>query len=176
MTSSSVKTLTTAETAFYKEALIELLIDAVNDGAGVSFIQPMTRDKAEAFWDKAFASHARHERVILVIEKEGRLEGSVQLVLTSEENQAFRADVAKMLVHSRARNQGLGAKLLEAVEAEALKIGRTLIVLDTVTDSAGERLYRRAGWTALGVVPGYATNANGVARDAATFFYKDLSA
>jgi GNAT superfamily N-acetyltransferase len=174
MGTHAIKLLTPAEAQARRDGLIDLLIDSVEGGASVNFIWPMTRAKAEAWWDGAFASHARGERLIFTVEIGDRVDGTVQLIPASQENQAFRADLAKMLVHRRARHRGLGATLLDAAEAEALRIGRTLLTLDTQTGSAGERLYARLGWTKFGLVPGYATSPDGSTRDDASFFYKTL--
>ena len=169
-----IRVLTPPEAQARRDALVDLLVDAVEHGASVNFVWPMTRAKAETWWDDALISHARSERTILVAETDGRLDATVQLVPSTQENQYFRADVAKMLVHSRARRKGLGAAILLAAEAEALRIGRTLLTLDTETDSAGERLYARLGWIKFGEVPGYATFADNSARSPASFFYKQL--
>jgi GNAT superfamily N-acetyltransferase len=170
-----VITLLTPEAAKARRAaLVDLLVDSVEHGASVNFIQPMTRAKAETWWDGALASAAAGERLILAAEADGRLDGTVQLILPPQENQFFRADLAKMLVHSRARRQGLGAALMLAAEDEARRIGRTLLTLDTETGSAGERLYARMGWTKFGEVPGYAMNADGSRRETCSFFYKTL--
>lgn len=174
MTGHAVNLLTHEEARARRDGLIALLIDAVDSGAGVSFVQPMTRAKAEAFWDGVLASHARGERLLFVAERDGEIDGTVQLIPAPQENQTFRADIAKMLVHRRARRMGLGAALLAAAEREALRLGRDLLTLDTVTGSAGEHLYARCGWTRFGVVPGYALMADGQAREDATFFYKRL--
>jgi GNAT superfamily N-acetyltransferase len=112
--------------------------------------------------------------LIFTAEAEGRLDGTVQLILAPQENQACRADVAKLLVHRRARRQGLGAALMRAAEGEARRIGRTLLTLDTERGSAAERLYSRLGWTKYGEVPAYATRADNCSREAASFFYKML--
>jgi GNAT superfamily N-acetyltransferase len=157
-----------------RDGLVELLIDAVESGASVNFVRPMTPAKAEAWWEGALASHARGERLILAAEAEGRLDGTVQLIPAPQENQPHRADLAKMLVHRRARRQGLGAALLHAAEKEARRLGHTLLTLDTEAGSAGERLYERLGWTRFGQVPGYAIRADGHEREAATFFYRML--
>jgi GNAT superfamily N-acetyltransferase len=154
--------------------LIELLVDSVEGGASVNFVWPMTRAKAEAWWDAALASHGRGERLILAADANGRLDGTVQLILATQENQPYRAEIAKMLVHSRARRQGLGAALMRAAEGEARRIGRTLLTLDTVSASAGERLYVRLGWSKLGEIPGYALRTDGHNREPASFFYKEL--
>jgi GNAT superfamily N-acetyltransferase len=158
-----------------REQLIDLLVDSVEHGASVNFVQPMTRDKAERWWEGALASHARGERVLFVATADdGRVAGSVQLILAGQENQSFRADIGKLLVHSGARRQGIGAALMRAAEAEARRLGRTLLTLDTETDSDGERLYLKLGWTRFGIVPGYATTADGTHRADCSFFYKQV--
>jgi GNAT superfamily N-acetyltransferase len=169
-----VKLLTPAEAMACRDGLVDVLVDAVEGGASVNFIWPMTRQKSEDWWDGALESHARGERVIFAAMDGDLVQGTVQLVPAPQENQAFRADISKMLVHRRARRQGLGAALLIAAEAEALRIGRTLLTLDTQTGREGERLYERLGWTAFGVIPGFSTSPDGTGRDAATFFYKQL--
>lgn len=171
-----VRILESAEIATFRAGLLDLLEDSVLGGASVNFVHPMTRAKAESWWEGALADHARGGRVLLVVLDENGVVGSVQLIPAGSENQPFRADIAKMLVHSRARRRGLGGRLLHAAEDEARRIGRTLLTLDTETGSAGERLYLRAGWTRFGTVPGYALNATGTERADASFFYKDLEA
>ena len=52
-------------------ALTELLIDAVDGGAAVGFVPPLTEGEAGAFWDKATAD-IQH-RVILVARDAERL-------------------------------------------------------------------------------------------------------
>jgi GNAT superfamily N-acetyltransferase len=168
-----VRLLTVDDAAARREAFIDLLIDAVEGGASVNFVWPMTWRKAEMWWEGALASHARGERLIITAEDgNGEVDGSVQLVPAPQENQAFRADVAKLLVHRRARRRGIGAALMGAAEEEARRIGRTLLTLDTETGSDAERLYMRLGWTLYGHVPGYATAADNRKRETVSFFYK----
>jgi GNAT superfamily N-acetyltransferase len=169
-----LRVLTPGEAEATRDALVELLVDAVDGGASVNFVWPMRPEKALAWWTGALASHARGERLILVAEGEAGVDGSVQLVPAPQENQAFRADIAKLIVHRRARRQGLGAALMNAAEAEARRIGRSLLTLDTETGSDAERLYLRLGWTKYGEVPGYATSADRRRRDTCSFFYKAL--
>src|SRR3712207_3844192 len=88
--------------------------------------------------------------LLLVAEEEGRLIGTVVVMFAAQPNAPHRAEIGKMLVHSAARRRGLGARLLAAAEAAAREAGRTLLVLDTHSGSAGDRLYRRCGWTAVG--------------------------
>jgi GNAT superfamily N-acetyltransferase len=156
------------------QGLCDVLIDCVEAGASVSFMLPMTRAKAEAFWRGASASVARAERVVLVAEDAaGTIVGTVQVILNQPENQPHRGDVAKMLVHRRARRRGIGAALLAAAERSALGAGKTLLVLDTVTDSDGERLYARQGWQRCGQIPDYALWPDG-RPCATTIFFKSL--
>ena len=126
------------------EALADVLIDCVDGGASVSFMLPMTRAKALAFWRKVADGVANGERVLLVAEDARGIVGTVQVILDQPENQPHRADVAKMLVHRRGRRQGLGAALMSAAEREAAREGKTLLVLDTSDDTAA-RLYARPG-------------------------------
>jgi GNAT superfamily N-acetyltransferase len=155
------------------QGLSDVLIDCVEGGASVSFMLPMTRAKAETFWRSASASAARGERVVLAAEDStGAIVGTAQVILAQPENQPHRGDLAKMLVHRRARRRGIGALLLAAAERSALSAGKTLLVLDTASDDA-ERLYARNGWQRCGQVPNYALFPDGTPC-ATTFFFKFL--
>ncbi len=155
------------------EGLSAVLIDCVEGGASVGFMFPMTRAKAEAFWRSTSASVARGERVLLAAEDgEGTIVGTVQVVLNQPENQPHRGDITKMLVHRRARRQGVGAALLAAAERSALSAGKTLLVLDTASSDA-ERLYARHGWQRCGPIPNYALWPDG-RPCATTIFFKSL--
>jgi GNAT superfamily N-acetyltransferase len=153
------------------EELSDVLIDCVEGGASVSFMLPMTRRKAEDFWRNAAASVACGERAVLVARNDsGAIVGTVQVLFGQPENQPHRGDVAKMLVHRHARRQGVGAALLAAAERCALEAGKTLLVLDTVTDSEGYRLYARNGWQRCGEIPNYALWPDGRPCPTTVFF------
>jgi GNAT superfamily N-acetyltransferase len=156
-------------------ALAGVLMDCVEGGASVSFMAPLSREKAEAFWAHVAQGVAAGERLLLVAEDRegGDLLGTVQVILGLPENQPHRGDIAKMLVRRSARRMGLGAALMQAASEAARAAGRTLLVLDTVTGSDAERLYERLGWTRVGVVPGFALMPDGAPCDA-TFFYRNL--
>jgi GNAT superfamily N-acetyltransferase len=156
------------------QGLSDVLIDCVEGGASVSFMLPMTRAKAEEYWQGVAASLARGERVVVVAEDEtGTIIGTAQIILQQPENQPHRGDLAKMLVHRRARRRGVGAALLAAAERGALDAGKTLLVLDTASDDA-ERLYSRGAWQRCGQIPGYALLPDGPPC-ATTIYYKFLS-
>ncbi len=155
------------------QGLSDVLIDCVEGGASVSFMLPMSRAKAETFWRGAAAGVARGERVVISAEDEtGSIVGTVQVILAQPENQPHRGDLAKMLVHRRARRRGVGAALLVAAERSALDAGKTLLVLDTASDDA-ERLYARQGWQRCGQIPNYALLPDGTPC-ATTYFFKSL--
>jgi GNAT superfamily N-acetyltransferase len=155
--------------------LAQVLCDCVAGGASVSFMQPLSLERAEGFWRGVAAGVARGERALLVAEDaDGAIVGTVQLVLAQPENQPHRADVAKMLVHRRARRLGLAAALMRAVEREAALEAKSLLVLDTVTGGDAERLYERLGWQRCGVIPDYALWPGG-GLCATTVFFKALA-
>ena len=137
-------------------ALADVLKDCVDGGASVSFMQPFTREHAMAFWRKVAEGVAGGQRALIVAEDDLGVCGTVQLIFDLPENQPHRADLAKMLVHRRTRRHGLGAALMRAAEATARECGKTLLVLDTVTDGDAARLYARLGWVRVGEIPNYA--------------------
>lgn len=155
------------------EQLTDVLIDCVEGGASVSFMLPLSREKSVAFWQNVAQDVRAGKRALLVAEDEHGICGTVQLIFDLPENQPHRADVAKMLVHRRARRQGIAAALLRAAEDAARDNGKTLLVLDTVTGGNGDRLYARMGWTRVGDVPGFALFPDG-SPCGTTFYYRDL--
>ena len=156
------------------QALADVLIDCVAGGASVSFMLPLPRERALAFWRGVVEAVTRGERVLLVAEDHaGRTVGTVQLIMSLPDNQPHRGDVAKMLVHRGARRRGVAQRLMTALDAAAHAEGRTVLVLDTVTGGDAERLYERAGWQRVGSVPRYALMPTGEFC-ATTFFYKQV--
>jgi len=155
------------------DALADILIDCVEGGASVSFMHPLTRERAVEFWRRVAQGVAAGERALLVAEDTLGLCGCVQLTFDLPENQPHRADVSKMLVHRRARRQGLGEALMRAAENTAREAGRTLLVLDAVTGGDAARLYERLGWVRVGDIPGYALFPRG-GLCSTTVFYRQL--
>ena len=155
------------------EELASVLIDCVEGGASVSFMLPLPRPKAVAYWRGVAQSAERGERAVLAaLDAAGTIVGTVQLILDLPENQPHRGDVAKMLVHRRGRRAGVGAALLAAAEECAREEGRSLLVLDTANPEAA-RLYERNGWQRVGLVPGYALYPDG-RPCGTTFYFKSL--
>jgi ribosomal protein S18 acetylase RimI-like enzyme len=165
--------LTAADIHAKVSDLSNVLIDCVHAGASVGFLSPLSRERADAFWLGVAVAVEQRRRVLFVARRgDRRIDGTVQLVLAGAENQPHRADIAKLLVHTRARRQGMADQLMQAAEAHARSIGRDVLVLDTATDEAA-RLYERLGWTRSGIIPDYALNPDG-SRTPTIFYWKDL--
>jgi GNAT superfamily N-acetyltransferase len=155
------------------QGLAEVLSDCVLGGASVNFMHPFGTERALAWWRAVAADVRAGRRALLVAEDTQGICGTVQLLLDQPENQPHRADLAKMLVHRRARRNGVGAALLAEAEAVALACGRRLLVLDTASADA-ERLYVRQGWIRAGVIPDYALLPQGGFCDT-TLYYRRLA-
>jgi ribosomal protein S18 acetylase RimI-like enzyme len=155
------------------DELVRLLIDTVASGASIGWVRTPSREAALAFWQSVAASTARGERLWWGLEHEGRLLGSAQLLLDQAENGQHRAEVCKVMVHPDARRQGIGEALMRTLETEARVLGKRLLVLDTNTDSAAQRLYTRLGFELCGVMPGYAEQADG-SLGASSWMFKRL--
>jgi GNAT superfamily N-acetyltransferase len=175
LTGVVVERLDAAAAASAEYGMARALVACVNDGAAVSFLPPMTVERALAFWRKVSAAVARGEKILLAAWCDGNLAGTVQLDLATPENQPHRADVAKMLVHPQARRRGIGRALLARAEAEGVAAGRTLLTLDTREGDFAEALYRGAGWTECGRIPDYALNADRATAHATVLFCKRLT-
>lgn len=170
---SSVRRLNVLDDAQINQ-LASVLIDCVDGGASVSFMRPLTRERAVAFWRGVAHSVAAGERALLVAEDDQGICGTVHLVLSQPENQPHRAELSKMLVHRRARCRGIGAALLRAAEETARDCNKSLLVLDTASEEA-ERLYQRQGWTRVGRIPGFALLPDG-GLCATTLYYRQIGA
>jgi GNAT superfamily N-acetyltransferase len=127
------------------DQLAAVLVDCVEGGASVSFMAPFSQADGLNYFRKVAASVTSGDTVLLAAKLDDRIVGTVQLGLDTPPNQPHRGDVKKMLVHRAARSRGIGAALMAAVEEEARRRGRWLLVLDTVPDMSGYRLYQRSG-------------------------------
>jgi GNAT superfamily N-acetyltransferase len=156
------------------QALADLLVDAVESGAAVSFLAPLTIERAEAWWRKTLsASHAG--AIVLVARDAEGVVGTVQLHPAWAPNQPHRAEIVKLLVHRRSRRTGLGTRLMHAIEVAARQGGFSLLTLDAKRGGAAETLYRHLGWIHVGTIPRYALDPDGTTPHDAVIFYKDLS-
>jgi GNAT superfamily N-acetyltransferase len=155
--------------------LAEMLVDGVDSGASLGFVAPFDHDTAARWWRSLAPAVAQGNLLVWTSRSaEGRLDGTISLVLEPKANSAYRASVVKLIVHRRARGHGLGRRLLATAEQSAAVMGRTLLMLDTETGSDADFLYQATGWTRYGIVPEYAADPAGTPRDC-SFYYKRLS-
>jgi GNAT superfamily N-acetyltransferase len=155
--------------------LARLLVDAVDSGAAVSFLAPLSPEEAEEWW-RTTISGARAGAIFLVARDAGRIVGTVQLHPSWAPNQPHRAEVAKLLVERGARRAGLGTRLMRALEDAARGAGFRLLTLDAKRGAEAEHLYRKLGWTHAGTIPRYALDPDGRTPHDAVVFYKEVSA
>jgi GNAT superfamily N-acetyltransferase len=155
------------------DQLADVLLDCIHGGASVSFMRSLSCQEAVSYFQNVARSVADGHTVLLAAIRKRRVVGTVQLGLDMPPNQPHRADVKKLLVHRSARQTGIGAALMAAIEIEAIRSGRTLLVLDTASGEA-DRLYTRAGWVRAGVIPDYALLPDGAFCDT-TIFWKKLA-
>lgn len=130
--------------------------------------------QAEDWWRQTLA--APHPAAVFLIARDTEgIIGTVQLQHAWAPNQPHRAEVVKLLVHRRARKQGLGARLMQAIEDAARNAGFTLITLDAKRGGTAEYLYRKLEWIHAGTIPGFAINTDRVTPHDAVIFYKNLN-
>jgi acetyltransferase len=172
--SLSIEPMTGVAVEAERSTLVALLRDAVDSGASVGFVPPLSDAEAAAYWATVAAGLRDGSRVVLAArDADLGLVGSAQLELAMRANARHRAEVTKVMVHRRARRRGVGRALIVALEAEARSRGRTTLILDTRQGDPSEGLYRALGWTFAGAIPDYARSATG-RLDATALYYKLL--
>ena len=149
------------DTPRIRGALSEILVEVVANGGSVSFMHPLSREVAEAFWERSLAAAARGERIVLGAFDGERLVGTVTLVLDCPPNQPHRAEIAKMMTRISHRGRGVATALMRVAERLAVERARTLLVLDTAVEDGASRLYEALGFTLAGVIPDYALKPHG---------------
>lgn len=172
---SEVVVLGTATEADVRQ-LAALLVDAVESNAAVSFVAPLSMDRAVSWWTETLVSAAKSRAIVLVVRVEGEIVGTVQVQPAWAPNQPHRAEICKLIVHRKARNRGLASALMRAAEEHAGRAGYTLLTLDARGDGPACPLYRKLGWVEVGAIPRFALNADGGGYHETVIFYKELGA
>ena len=169
-----IQRLSADEVRAHQNDLIDLLRDVVEGGSSVNFIAPLDVTTAAAFWERVAGEAAAGQRIVVAALEDNQAVGCVHLVLATQPNGVYRAEVQKVLVHSRWRRQGIATRLMQVIEDEARVAKRRTLVLDTEKGSGAEKLYERAGYTRVGVIPQFALDSTGSQFLDAVFFYKLL--
>lgn len=162
------------DVATHRADLVKLLVDAVNQGASMSFVAPLSEQDAGKFWDSIVKDLESGHIVLVAALDHDKVIGSAQLVLAWQPNGQHRAEVVKLLVRSDSRRRGIGTLLMRTLEEQAHALNRWLLVLDTEEGGDGENLYDRLGYTRVGTIPKFALNSDGSAYIATILYYKLL--
>jgi acetyltransferase len=155
------------------QQLADLLIDAVDSGASVGFMPPLTEPEAFHYWRGVIAAMRDGSRILLVAADGDLIQGSVQIDLETRANGKHRAEAIKLFVHRRARRQGLAKGLMAELESIARNMGRTLLLTDTRKGGDAEKMCESLGYVKFGEVPNYARTGDG-RLNTSSFFYKQL--
>jgi acetyltransferase len=150
--------------------LIALLHNVVDDGGSVGFLPPLSMDDAREYWESVAVAVKGGGRLLWAAREDGAIVGTVQLDLERRANGSHRAELIKLMVHTRARRRGVGRALMRAAQDEARRRGRRTLVLDTRQGDPSEALYRSLGWTFAGAIPQYARSANGELHATALYY------
>ena len=153
--------------------LAELLVDAVESGAAVSFMAPLALERAEGWWRKTLPDSPM--RAIFLVARDAHgIAGTVQMQPAWAPNQPHRGEVCKLIVHRRARGAGLGEQLMRAIEGASRGAGFELLTLDAKEGGAAVQLYRKLGWTEVGTIPDFALDPDGMAKHGTVIFYRRI--
>ena len=168
-----IERLTTDNVKEVLPELAALLQEAVNSGASIGFLLPITDEDAINYWQEVVQALQGPNRILLIAQIDGKIVGTVQLDLASRTNGSHRAEVAKLMVHTSYRKRGVGQELMNAIEHEAQLAGRTTLILDTREGDPSERLYTKLGYVRAGTIPEYARSTDG-SLHTTVFMYKLL--
>jgi len=174
MTAEHVIQVTASTFVQYREDLIVLLLDAVQHGASVGFMDDLDAPQANRYFDEVHTQLELGNLLLWVLIEDQRVLASVQLVLCQKANGLNRAEVQKLLVLNEARRRGLGQVLIHALEQGARQQKRGLLHLDTEAGSPAENFYSALGYTRVGELPNYCQSPNGAYAPTAIYF-KTLS-
>ena len=153
--------------------LANLLMDAVDSGASIGFMPPLAQSEALDYWRTVIAAMRDQTRVLLAALDPDGIAGAVQIALETRANGNHRAEVIKLFVHRRARRRGLAKALMAEVESTVLRLGRTLLVMDTRLGGEAEKMCQSLGYVRFGEVPNYARTPDGTLHPS-VFFYREL--
>ena len=165
--------LTPEQAEKYIHELIELLMDAVDSGASVGFMPPLSEAEVSEYWRGVIDALREKRRVLLAVLEGNAVQGSVQLDLEMRANGTHRAEAMKLFVHRRARRRGLAKALMSELESTARRLGRTLLMTDTRKGGEAEKMCESLGYVRYGEVPDYARSGDGHLHTT-VFFYRQL--
>jgi ribosomal protein S18 acetylase RimI-like enzyme len=150
--------------------LAALLREAVDAGMALGQLAPV--DTEQAFAEMVDALEPG-ERMLFGAILDEELVGTAQLERARPANSRHRAEVMRVVVRGDAQRQGVGRKLMRALEATALACGITLLWLTTHDGTPACAFYESLGYERLGVMPAYSRRPGGELWPSA-FYYRLL--
>ena len=170
MNTEQVIQVTARTFAHYREDLTVLLLDAVQHGASVGFMDDLDLPQAHRYFNEVHAQLEQGSLLLWVLVEDHRVLASVQLALCQKTNGLNRAEVQKLLVLHEVRRRGLGQLLIHALEQGAREQKRGLLHLDTEAGSPAENFYSALGYTRVGELPNYCRSPDGHYSPTAIYF------
>lgn len=156
-------------------ALARLLMDAVEGGASIGFMAPLSAQDAWAYWYGLMSSLSDGHCLLWVAQEDDVVLGTVQMFIPSTADSRNRAELRKLLVHSSARRMSIGSRLVQTVEQHAATLGRGLVHLEARLGSTAERFFRSTGYSTAGVLPDFALDAHGTLHSTAIHYKQILT-
>ncbi|CNF33930.1 GNAT family N-acetyltransferase [Yersinia kristensenii] len=163
--------LNAATLPIYRSELASLLIDAVSHGASIGYnTRTLSQEEAESYYHGLRPAITKGTLLLWIARDDAGIVGTIQLDLCQKTNGLNRAEVQKLLVHSRSRRAGIGHKLIIEMENMAIQLRRGLLYLDTEAGSPAESFYRAQGYRCMGEIPDYACTPDGHYHPTAIYF------
>lgn len=155
--------------------LCELVVDAVENGASIGFLSPLSMSQVAPYWLDDVSPMLQSGATQLFVAREGKaVLGCVQLQFVSAANQPHRCEIAKLIVHTKARRRGIAKKLMNDALSAATAANMKLVTLDTRSGDPSQYLYEGLGFSIAGQIPMYAQDPQGDRLSATTYMYKLL--
>ncbi|KAH0442462.1 hypothetical protein CcaCcLH18_01504 [Colletotrichum camelliae] len=163
--------------------MLQSCVNQDPEASSIGFRAPLSEDDATAYWASLSLDISGTDPLVYVFvlidpaksnDRASTAIGTFQLGQNPKATHRHKIEVRKLLVHPAQRGSGLGRKLMDFAEMFAREdLGKTMMLLDTASDTPARGFYLKLGYVEWGVCPAYAQNALGRLHDC-SFFLKML--
>lgn len=168
--------------------LLQACVNPCPATSALAFLAPLSDADATSYWTSVGAQLSEDRPLLsLFVVTRGHTAlltsasapspvvlGTIQVACSAKQTHAHRAEILKLLVSPDERGHGLGRLLMRHVENYTVDtLGKSMLLLDTATQTPAREFYLKSGWTEWGLCPSYASYADGRLGDC-SFFYKVL--